>query len=91
MHCDTKTKVGKRWPEYTSATSIVDNGCDDQALIAVAEEESNPVSFVHVVKEAEMKKGDGSSRAALNSDSDDSDDAENQQADFSSEEEFELK
>mmetsp|Transcript_19780 Transcript_19780/g.48595 ORF Transcript_19780/g.48595 Transcript_19780/m.48595 type:complete len:181 (+) Transcript_19780:1163-1705(+) len=88
INCDTKTKLGKRWPDYTSATSIVDNGCDDQALVAVAEEQSSPVSFVHVVKDAELKKEDAST-SVLDSDSDDDSDSENQQADFTSEEEFE--
>ena len=85
IHCDTKTKVGTKWPEYTGATSIIENGCEDGPLIAVVEEKSAPVSFVHVVQEAELKTEDSSSKVTFS----DSSEAEDQSVDFTSEEEFE--
>lgn len=87
VDCDTKTKLGKRWPDYNGTVSILDNGCTDEALIAVAEKTSNPVSFVHVVQEAVFKRGEG---GALDSDLEDChSNSENLDVDSSSEEELE--
>jgi DNA repair and recombination RAD54-like protein len=79
--CDTKAKVGNRWPEYTGAESIEDQGCTDQPLLAVASDGVIPLSFVHVVREAEVQKVQGADNLS---------DSEDDDALLSSEEEFEV-
>eukprot|EP00980_Cylindrotheca_fusiformis_P002143 scaffold481_cov208-Cylindrotheca_fusiformis.AAC.9 len=80
--CDTKNKVGTRWADYSGAESVKEEGCSDEPLLAICSESSSPLSFVHVVREADVEKVHETE--VLFSDSEDDD------ACFSSEEEFEF-
>ena len=51
--CDTKQKVGKRWPDYKGPTTLRSSGCTDEPLLAVAELLKETVRFVHLVDENE--------------------------------------
>lgn len=46
--CDTKTKLGKSWPNYEGAESIAACGCNDTPLLQLASS-SLDLAFVHVV------------------------------------------
>ena len=57
--CDTKRKVGKRWEDYDGVSSLQDQGCADAPLLAIADECSDILGFVHLVPEqapSEQKK-----------------------------------
>jgi DNA repair and recombination protein RAD54 and RAD54-like protein len=48
--CDTKQKVGDRWPSYDGTSSgLLALGCSDKPLLALAEVVSDTLRFVHVV------------------------------------------
>jgi SNF2 family DNA or RNA helicase len=51
--CDTKIKLGKSWPSYEGAESIVACGCDDKPLIQLAASCPSELAFVHVVDDSE--------------------------------------
>lgn len=46
--CDTKSKVGSRWPDYNGVAGI---NCDDPPLVGTATTCGEVLSFVHVVDE----------------------------------------
>jgi hypothetical protein len=48
--CDTKQKVGNRWPSYDGTSSgLLALGCSDKPLLALAQVCSDTLRFVHVV------------------------------------------
>ena len=67
--CDTKTKVGDKWPQYCGPRSMESLGCDDRPLLAVAADEGVPLSFVHLVRESDYKMEDSITSSALESES----------------------
>jgi len=46
--CDTKRKLGERWENYDGVSSLHSWGLADKPLLAVAEEMSGFVSFIHL-------------------------------------------
>mmetsp|Transcript_4584 Transcript_4584/g.8432 ORF Transcript_4584/g.8432 Transcript_4584/m.8432 type:complete len:191 (-) Transcript_4584:310-882(-) len=52
--CDTKRKVGKRWPEYAGAQDLQAEDCNDMPLLSVADNHSDTLRFVHEVIEEEL-------------------------------------
>lgn len=67
--CDTKIKVGDKWPQYYGPRSIESLGCDDRPLLVVAADETLPLSFVHLVREINSKTKDPMTSSALESES----------------------
>jgi superfamily II DNA or RNA helicase len=51
--CDTKWKLGKRWPEYTGADRLRELGCCDQPLLNVAGTMDHIVTFIHISNDDE--------------------------------------
>lgn len=52
--CDTKQKVGKRWPSYDDgAEGLRASGCTDIPLLSVAKSMSDILCFVHIANDAE--------------------------------------
>jgi DNA repair and recombination RAD54-like protein len=47
--CDTKNKLGKKWSDYAGVSSLHEQGCTDQPLLAVCEDLVDTLSFVRVV------------------------------------------
>ena len=93
--CDTKAKLGKKWSDYYGANSLRDGGFADGALLDVCEEETETLSFVHVVDEsvdsAELEmvddEKDDTKKPALNNVDDDDDSSLGLGPESSSEEE----
>lgn len=79
--CDTKRKVGDRWPEYSGAESIETLGCKDEPLLLVASDRALPLSFVHVVHETDSETTQVTAKPS---------DLEDAGASFSSDDEFEY-
>ena len=105
--CDTKRKVGMRWPEYGKtpfhtknvriqslrlfpfsatggAEGLKAQGCDDAPLLSVANDQSEILSFVHVVTEEELVVLESEDTAEQTGD------ASEQEARLSSDEECEF-
>lgn len=53
--CDTKRKLGKSWPSYDGAPSILSQGCADAPLLSVART-AKALAFVHVVQKENAKQ-----------------------------------
>ena len=49
--CETKIKVGDRWPDYSGATGLEDEGCTDQPILTVAKNQRSVLRFIHIVNE----------------------------------------
>ena len=49
--CETKVKVGNRWPDYSGATSLEEEGCTDQPILNVAKNQLSVLRFIHIVNE----------------------------------------
>lgn len=49
--CDTKRKLGKRWPEYTGASSLKST---DAVLLDVAESMKEKIGHIHLVQDEEL-------------------------------------
>ena len=49
-NCDTKTKIGERWPDYTGPAELA---CTDEPLLAVAESLPELLCHVHIVSETD--------------------------------------
>ena len=65
--CDTKQKLGPRWPDYEGPAALrLSGGCTDEPLLAVAESLPETLCFVHLVNDddndatAAAKNDDGS-------------------------------
>lgn len=59
--CDTKSKVGSRWPDYSGVESI---DCDDPSLLGAARACGDTLSFVHIVDDSNAAiQPDGSNLA----------------------------
>jgi len=46
--CDTKEKIGNGWHDYVDSNTLLSLGCTDEPLLAVVEEQSDILTFVHV-------------------------------------------
>jgi hypothetical protein len=51
--CDTKLKLGKRWPEYTGADGLRELGCCDEPLLNIAMTIGHILSFIHISNDDE--------------------------------------
>lgn len=54
--CDTKQKVGKRWPAYDGADDLRTLGCCDEPLLSVAESMADTLRFIHIVDDDESEQ-----------------------------------
>ena len=93
--CETKVKVGDRWPDYDGATCLEDQGCVDRPLLTIAQYPSSALRFVHIVSEPPTMEvaEDNSQMSSDDANSDDEDDGveEISYKDDSSEDEAELE
>jgi len=72
--CDTKRKIGKRWPDYDGPDSLLD--CIDEPLLTVARTMPETLRFVHIVTDAD----DENATETHNNDDDSSDDGSEDEA-----------
>ena len=69
-NCDTKVKIGSRWPDYTGPAGLE---CTDEPLLAVAESLPETLCHVHIVSETDdcaIAAGAESDREASGKDDD---------------------
>ena len=97
--CETKIKIGNRWPSYTGAAALEEQGCVDQSLLTIAHNESETLRHVHIVTDTpafDMAKEDNLAAISFDTESDqggefnDSDNEPDEWPLCASEEEFEF-
>jgi len=69
--CDTKEKIGKRWPNYTGAAGLKSLGCTDEPLLVIAKSMPETLRFVHIVDDDDA----GAAAAAASSNDEEDDDS----------------
>jgi hypothetical protein len=77
--CETKVKVGDRWPDYDGAACLEDQGCVDRPLLTIAQYPSSALRFVHIVTEPPTMEvaEDNSQMSSDDANSDDEEEEEN--------------
>lgn len=90
--CDTKEKIGKRWPNYTGAAGLESLGCTDEPLLVIAKSMAETLRFVHIVDDDDDDAGVAASTDGNDSSSDDEAGGEDlmEEKEFSSESENEF-
>jgi hypothetical protein len=92
--CDTKQKVGSRWPAYDDdADGLRALGCTDTPLLLIAESIPDTLRFVHIARDDETLSevpGDEEATPSRFADDDSSEAESDRYADSDSETEFDL-